>query len=160
MCDSVPWQNVTGSWPQAHTVEGAIFTGSNILLAPGQIWCGACSHPAPFNEHGYIVDPRTLRLTAIPHGPLDDLGPQIVWTGAAEISLNAGGEITGPRVKILPGDIAIWNPQTRRWSRGLRAPRRLIYDAPAVWSGRQLFALAQDGHLLAYGPAAASGRFG
>jgi hypothetical protein len=145
------WQNVTGSWPQAHTVDEPIFTGSKILLAPGQIWCGACSHPAPFNEHGYTVDPKTLRRTSIPHGPPDDLGPQIIWTGAAEISLNAGGEITGPHVKVLPGDIAIWNPQMRGWARGPRAPRQLIYDAPAVWSGRELFALAQDGHLLAYG---------
>jgi hypothetical protein len=146
------WQNVTGSWPQAHTVDGPIVAGSKILLAPGQIWCGACSHPAPVNEHGYVVDPKTLRLTPIPHGPLDDLGPQILWTGAAQISLNAGGSLTGPHVKVLPGDIAIWNPQTRGWARGPRAPRRPIYDAPAVWSGRQLFALAQDGHLLAYGP--------
>ncbi len=145
------WIRVTGSWPQDHTVDEPVFTGSRILLAPGQIWCGACSHPAPFNEHGYLVDPRTLRRTPIPHGPLDDLGPQIIWTGAAEISLNAGGEITGPHVKVLPGDMAIWNPQTRKWARGPRAPRQLIYDAPAVWSGRQLFALAQDGHLLAYG---------
>jgi hypothetical protein len=145
------WQNVTGSWPQAHTVDSPIFTGSKILLAPGQIWCGACSHPSPFNEHGYIVNPRTLRRTPIPHGPLDDLGPQIIWTGTAEISLNAGGEITGPHVKVLPGDIAIWNPQARTWAPGPRAPRQLIYDTPAVWSGRQLFAVARDGHLLAYG---------
>ena len=145
------WQNVTDHWPQAHTVDDPVFTGTKILLAPGQIWCGACSHPAPFNEHGYIVDPKTLRRTPIPHGPLDDLGPQIIWTGTAEISLNASGEITGPHVKVLPGDIAIWNPHTRRWARGPRAPRQLTYDAPAVWSGRQLFALAQDGHLLAYG---------
>ena len=145
------WSNVTDSWPQGHTVDSPIFTGTKILLAPGQIWCGACSHPAPFDEHGYLVDPKTLRRTPIPHGPLDDLGPQIIWTGAAEISFNAGGEITGPHVKVLPGDIAIWNPQTRRWARGPKAPRQLIYDAPAVWSGRQLFALAQDGHLLAYG---------
>ncbi|MGO9789902.1 MAG: hypothetical protein ACLP8S_10540 [Solirubrobacteraceae bacterium] len=145
------WINVTGSWPQHHTVDEPVFTGQQILLAPGQIWCGLCSHPGPFNEHGYLVDPRTLRLTAIPPGPLDDLGPQIIWTGAAEISLNAGGEITGPsHVRVLPGDIAIWNPQTRRWTRGPRAPRQLIYDAAAVWSGGQLFALAQDGHLLAY----------
>lgn len=85
------WANVTGSWPQAHTVDGPIFTGSKILLAPGQIWCGACSHPAPINEHGYIVDPRTLRLTPIPHGPLDDIGRQIIWTGKAEISFNNAG---------------------------------------------------------------------
>ncbi len=144
------WANVTASWPQAHTVDGPIFTGSKILLAPGQTWCGACSHPPPFNEHGYIVDPRTLRLTPIPHGPLDDLGPQILWTGAAEISFNAAGEITGPHVQILPGDIAVWNPITGRWARGPQAPQQ-IDDAPAVWDGNQLFVLADNGRLLTYG---------
>jgi hypothetical protein len=145
------WTNVTGDWPQNHTVDQPVFTGTRILLAPGQFWCGVCPHPAPINEHGYTVDPQTLRRTAIPHGPLDDLGPQIVWTGAAEISFNAGGQITGPNVSVRPGDIAIWNPADRRWARGPRAPRR-IGDAPAVWSGRRLYVLARDGRLLAFGP--------
>jgi hypothetical protein len=144
------WTNVTDHWPQGHTVDEPIFTGSAILVAPGQIWCGLCSHPAPFDEHGYQVDPKTLRITHLPHGPLDDLGPQIIWTGAAEISFNSGGEITGPHISILPGDIAIWNPTTRRWSRGPRAPLQ-IGDALAVSSGERLYVLAQNGRLLAYG---------
>lgn len=144
------WANVTDSWPQGHTVDTPIFTGTKILLAPGQTWCGECSHPAPVNEHGYLVDPKTLRRTPIPHGPLDDLGPQIIWTGTAEISLNPGGEISGPGVSVHPGDIAIWNPRTRRWARGPRAPKELG-DAPAVWTGHELFVPAQNGSLLAYG---------
>jgi hypothetical protein len=144
------WQNVTGSWPQAHTVDGPIFTGSKILVAPGQIWCGLCPHPAPFDEHGYQVDPNTLRVTPLPPGPFDDLGPQIIWTGAAEISFNAGGEMSGPGISVLPGDIAIWNPATRKWRRGPRAPMQ-IDGAPAVWSGDRLYALARNGPLLAYG---------
>jgi hypothetical protein len=145
------WQNVTGSWPQGHTVDGPIFTGSEILVAPGQTWCGLCSHPAPFDEHGYQVDSQTLRITPLPHGPLDDLGPQTLWTGAAEISFNSGGEISGPGISVLPGDLAIWNPTTRQWARGPRAPRP-IDDAPAVWTGDRLYVLAHDGRLLAYGP--------
>lgn len=144
------WTNVTSSWPQSQTVDQPIFTGKEILLAPGQIWCGACSHPAPFDQHGYIVNPVTLHRTEIPHGPLDDLGPQIVWTGQAEISLNHAGEITGPHISLLPGDIAIWNPHTRRWARGPRAPKRLG-DTPAVWNGNHLYVLAQNGSLLSYG---------
>ena len=103
---------MTGAWPQHQTVDQPIFTGTQILLAPGQIWCGACSHPPPFNAHGYEVDPSTLRVTPIPHGPLDDLGPEITWTGSAEISFNLGGEIIGRTEKVLPGDIAIWNPSS------------------------------------------------
>jgi hypothetical protein len=144
------WQNVTGSWPQAHTVDGPIFTGNQILVAPGQIWCGLCSHPAPFDEHGYQVDPKTLRITPLPHGPFDDLGPQISWTGAAEISFNVSGEMIGPGISVLPGDIAVWNPNTRKWSRGPRAPRQ-IDDAPAVWNGNRLYVLSRNGTLLAFG---------
>jgi hypothetical protein len=145
------WANVTGRWPQHHTVDEPIFTGSKILVAPGQIWCGACSHPAPFGEHGYFVDPRTLRISPIPHGPFDNVGPQVLWTGAAEISFDSGGEISGPGVSVLPGDIAIWNPSTREWTRGPRAPRP-IGDQPAVWSGSALYLLTRDGTLLAYEP--------
>ncbi len=144
------WRNVTGSWPQHQTVDTPIFTGTRILLAPGQIWCGSCSHPPPFGAHGYLVDPKTLRLTAVPHGPLDDLGPQIVWTGAAQISLNAGGIISGPHQNVRPGDIAIWNPNTAKWSRPARAPKPLG-SAPAIWSGQALFVLGSNGHLLDYG---------
>jgi hypothetical protein len=150
LSSSGTWANVTDSWPQGHTVDQPIFTGSEILLAPGQIWCGACSPPAPFDEHGYIVDPATLHRTEIPHGPLDDIGPQIIWTGHAEISFNNGGEITGPHISVLPGDIAIWNPNTRKWARGPRAPKR-IGNTPAVWNGNHLFVLAQNGSLLSYG---------
>lgn len=145
------WMNVTDSWPQNKTVDDPVFAGTKILLAPGQIWCGLCSHPAPMNEHGYTVDPATLRLTPIPHGPLDDLGPQIIWTGAAEMSFNPAGEIIGPHVRVRPGDIAIWNPATRKWSRGRRAPLQSD-NSPAVWSGSRLYVLAHNGKLLSYGP--------
>lgn len=119
-------------------------------MAPGQIWCGLCPHPAPFNEHGYQVDPKTLRITPLPHGPLDDLGPEILWTGAAEISLNPGDEIIGPGVRVLPGDIAIWNPTTRRWASGPQ-PRGRPTTRRRCGPGPQLYVLARNGSLLAYG---------
>ncbi len=143
------WSNVTGRWPQYQTVTAPIFTGKEILLAPGQI-C-ACSHPAPFDEHGYVVGPKTLHLTQIPHGPLDDLGPEVVWTGAAEIALNEGGELGGPGDRVFPGDIAIWNPHTRAWKRGQRAPKDVNLDTPPVWIDDRLLALATNGQLLAFG---------
>jgi hypothetical protein len=150
LTDSGGWTDVTGAWPQSHTVDEPVFTGTEVLLAPGQFWCGVCPHPGPIGEHGYIVDPQTLRRTAIPHGPLDDLGPQIVWTGSAEISFNAGGEISGPHISVRPGDIAIWNPSTGRWARGPRAPRP-VGDTPAVWGRDRLYVLARNGRLLAFG---------
>jgi hypothetical protein len=144
------WTNVTARWPQHQTVDDPVFTGRSVLLAPGQIWCGACSHPAPHNEHGFVVDPTTLHVKQIPHGPLDDTGPQILWTGRSELSLNFGAEIGGP-VHAYPGDVASWEPKSGRWTRGPRAPRGLG-DTPAVWTGKRLLVLARDGHLLAYAP--------
>ncbi len=145
------WANVTGSWPQHETVDQPVFTGTRVLLAPDQIWCGECSPPASTDTHGREVDPHSLRITALPHGPLDDIGPQIVWTGSAEISLEVGGEISGRGIDIRPGDIAFWNPATGRWREGARAPLA-PGGAPAVWDGRALLFLAQGGRLLAYGP--------
>jgi hypothetical protein len=144
------WTAATARWPQHDTVDQPIFTGSRVLLAPGQIWCGPCSHPAPIDSHGYSVDPATLRRSALPHGPLDDLGPQVLWTGAAELSFNAGGEITGPHVRVLPGDLAIFDPATGRWRRAGRAPRA-PGDAPAVWADGRLFVLGRRGWMMAFG---------
>ena len=145
------WTNITARWPQHHTVNSPIFTGSAILVAPGQVWCGACSHPAPAGdyEHSYLVNPQTLQITPLPHGPLDNIGPQVLWTGDAEIALNTAGVIGGPD-NVRPGDIAIYDPRTCTWHRGPRAPAQLDVS-PAVWSGHWLYALADNGRLLAYG---------
>lgn len=145
------WTTVTGRWPQHHTVDRPIFTSAGILFAPGQIWCGACSHPAPIGEHGYLADPATLTITPLPAGPLDDLGPWIVWTGRTEISLNAGGEMTGPHVHARPGDIAFFDSVTKSWTRGSRAPAPLDSSTQPAWDGHRLFALAGDSRVLAFG---------
>jgi hypothetical protein len=146
------WRDVTGAWPRDQSVSQPIFTGTKVLIAPSGIWCGICHGPAPHNEHGYLVDPRTLRLTRLPHGPLDDANPQYLWTGASIAALDFGTEIGGSE-NVRPGDIAFWNPRTRRWTRGPGAPKTFS-DMPAVWAKSQLLVLSQRGSLLAYGPAA------
>jgi hypothetical protein len=144
------WATVTGRWPQHHTVDHPTYTGREIVVGPGQIWCGACSHPPPIGEHGYTADPESLAITPIPAGPLDDLGPWIGWTGRAEISLNASGEMTGPHVHVRPGDVAFWDPRSKRWTRGPRAPRPLEPATQPVWGASRLFVLAADGRVLTY----------
>ena len=145
------WHDVTGGWPQHQTVPPPLFTGTQILIPPGQIWCGVCSHPAPFGEHASLADPGTLRLTPLPHGPLDDTGPLLVWTGSAVISINPSSQITGPHVSVRPGDLAVWDPATGDWRRLPRAPRPLQDDAAPAWTGHQLLAIATDGALLSFG---------
>jgi hypothetical protein len=143
------WAEVTGAWPQDHTVDGPVWTGSGIVLSPGQIWCGPCPHPAPHDEHGLLVDPHTLRVRPMAHDPIDDVGPAYVWTGAAVLSLNVSGEISGPDIHVAPGDLAIWDPATGSWTAGPRAPRQP--GSEGVWGGHRLFAMAEDGTLMAFG---------
>ena len=69
----------------------------------------------------YLVNPETLRLVPMPHGPLDDIDPQIIWTGHAEITLNGGGEI-GPPENVRRGDPAIWNPRLANGPAGPELP--------------------------------------
>jgi hypothetical protein len=142
---------VTGSWPQHQTVPPALFTGSQILVPPGQIWCGACFHPVG-GRPGFLADPGTLRITRLPRGPLDDTGPVMVWTGGAALAINPSTEIGGPAGNVRPGDMAAWDPPSGGWRRLPGAPRPLQYDATPVWTGRAVLAIATDGALLSFTP--------
>jgi hypothetical protein len=92
-----------------------------------------------------------LTVTKLPHSPLDDLQPQILWTGATEVALNVGGEMTGPSGRILPGDLAFLDLPATRWYRGQSAPLSTASGMSAVWDGSALLALATDGRILSYG---------
>jgi hypothetical protein len=100
------WRDVTGGWPQHQTVPPPLFTGSQILVPPGQIWCGACPAQPFGGQPGLLADPGTLAITRLPRGPLDDTDPVMVWTGAAALAINPGAEISGPRGNVRPGDMA------------------------------------------------------
>jgi hypothetical protein len=144
------WRDVTGGWPQHQSVPPPLFTSSQILIPPGQIWCGACSHPSG-GLPGLLADPATLQITRLPRGPLDDTSPVMVWTGAAALTINPGTEIGGP-VNVRPGDMAAWDPASGAWRRLPGAARPLQEDTTPVWTGRELLALATDGALLSFAP--------
>jgi hypothetical protein len=144
------WRDVTGGWPQHQTVPPPLFTGSQILVPPGQIWCGACSHPSG-GQPGLLADPGTLAITRLPRGPLDDTGPVMVWTGAVALAINPGAEIGGP-VNVRPGDMAAWDPASGAWRRLPSAPGPLQDDATPAWTGRELLAITPDGTLLSFTP--------
>jgi hypothetical protein len=145
------WRDVTGGWPQHQTVPPPLFTGSQILVPPGQIWCGACSHPFG-GLPGLLADPGTLAITRLPRGPLDDTGPVMVWTGAAALAINPGAEIGGPLGNVRPGDMAAWDPASGAWRHLPSAPGPLQDDAAPAWTGRELFAITPDGTLLSFTP--------
>jgi hypothetical protein len=145
------WRDVTGGWPQQQVVPQPLFTGRQILVPPGQLWCGRCSHP--FGDRlGLLADPGTLRTTRLPRGPLDGTDPVMVWTGDAALAINPGTEISGPGVHVRPGDMAVWDPASGAWRRLPGAPRTLQPDAAPAWTGRELLGIATDGALLSFAP--------
>jgi hypothetical protein len=145
------WQDVTGGWPRHQVVRAPLFTGRQILVPPGPVWCGPCPGQPAGGLPGLRADPRTLQVTTLPRGPLDDTGPVMVWTGAAALAINPGAEIGAP-VNVRPGDMAAWDPASRGWRRLPGAPAPLQGDVTPVWTGRELLAIATDGSLLSFAP--------
>lgn len=145
------WQDVTASWPQHQTVPAPLFTGSKILVPPGQPWCGPCPGQPAGGLPGFLADPFTLRVTQLPRGPLDDTSPVMVWTGAVALAINTGTEIGAP-VNVRPGDMAAFDPASRTWRRLPGAPAALQGDTVPAWTGRELLAIAAGGALLSFAP--------
>jgi hypothetical protein len=143
------WRDVTGRWPQDQTVPPPLFTGRQILVPPGQVWCGACSPPSG-GLPGFLADPATLRITPLPRGPLDDAEPVMVWASGVALAINPGTEISGPGINVRPGGMAAWDPASGTWRRLPSAPGPLQEDLAPVWTGRELLTLAADGTLLGF----------
>ncbi|MHB1875381.1 MAG: Kelch repeat-containing protein [Streptosporangiaceae bacterium] len=145
------WRNVTGHWLQSpNPVSSPAYTGSKILMSPGQFWCGLCSHPYVAFP-GYFADPVTLHRTPIPAGPIGQSGPAYLWTGRAILAVNTSATIGAPAGPAMrPGDIALFDPATRRWQRLPAAPGQPGPALTPLWTGTQLLYLATDGSLLAF----------
>ncbi len=143
------WRDVTGRWPQHATVNDALFTGTEILIPPGVIWCGTRCSSTVAGTPAYFADPVTLARTGISAPPLGE-SDAFIWTGRAIIALDQGVNITslGGRTEARPDDMALWDPGTGRWRR-LPAPHgypRLA--ATPQWVGRELLTLTARGQLL------------
>jgi len=144
------WRNVTGKWPQGQLVASPVFTGTAILISPGQIWCGwYCIPPFTWNP-GYFANPATLARTVIPLGPLGEVNPAFIWTGDAIIAVNLDSEVSGPGISIQLDDMALWDPASRHWTRLPAPPGRPAMSVTPLWTGTELLALADDGHLLSF----------
>jgi hypothetical protein len=150
------WRDVTGGWPQHVTITSPQFTGTQILVPPGQVWCGDACSPPYASFAGYFADPVTLARTTIPKGPLGSLGPAFIWTGRAVIGVNestssgTGSSSGGSHTTLSPGISALFNPATRRWQSLPKPPGypNLSAVLPA-WAGNELLMLTARGHLLA-----------
>jgi hypothetical protein len=150
------WRDVTDRWPQHRTIPAAFFTGSSILVSPGQRWCSLrCREKTTSTFPGYFVDPVTMARTTIPAGPIGSLGPEFVWTGRAILAVNnttigTGSSSGNFHITVGPGLTALFDPGTGRWQRLPHPP-----DYPhvglvsPVWDGHELLLLSASGRLLA-----------
>jgi len=146
------WRDVTSHWPQEQNVTSPVFTGTAILVSPGQIWCGqACISP-PSSFPGYFADPVTLHRTTIPAGPLGQADPAFAWTGRAIIAIDLDASIGGHdgQGPIRPDDMALWDPATGHWQRLPAPPGYPKLAAPPIWAGKQLLELTGNGNLLSF----------
>jgi hypothetical protein len=146
------WRNVTGSWPQG-TAFGLSATSDGIMVAPGGYWCGdLCTGYGTSGADAYFANPATLALTRIPAGPLSELSPgsfSFVWAGGAIIAVStvSGGLTAHP---IMPGDMAMYDPATQRWTELPATPGHPQLTSDSVWTGTELLTLTTKGQLLAF----------
>ena len=148
------WRNVTGTWPQGEGYE-LTATSDGIMVAPGGYWCGdLCTGFPTSGADAYFANPATLALKRIPAGPLSELFPgsfSFVWAGDAIIDVSTVyGPDGSPGHYILSGDMAMYDPATRRWTTLPATPGHPMITATPVWTGTELLTLTTAGALLAF----------
>lgn len=147
------WTTSTGHWPQHRIVEGATFANYQILIPPGQYWCGTC--PAPFSESpARFADAGNLALTTIPNSPLVTeplIQPPIwLWNGSTVLAADESGYgAAAPGGRL--GRLAAYDPRTRHWHLLPNAPGKPALAAPPIFATEQLLVLTQSGKLIALG---------
>ena len=147
------WRNITRQWPQ-DLVYGTAATSDGVLATPGSSWCGdLCTGLFTDSEHSDLVNPATLTTTQIPAGPFSSLQAGDLawaWADGALITMDMVDGADGPVAHpLLSGDMAQYNPATRRWSDLPAAPGHPPLANP-VWTGAELLTVTTNGQLLAF----------
>jgi hypothetical protein len=149
---NLTWSNVTGRWPQGRIVQNPVYGTGQVLIPPGQMWCGlSCRHP-PGTSPPYLANSTTLAQRTLPRGPLGSFlspAPIWLWNGRAVLAINAATSVAGtpptPPARMV---LAALDPATGHWLDVPRPPGGLVLAANPVWAGRELFALTTAGQLL------------
>ena len=139
--DSYTLDTSTGDWTsnqlvpdQHHGIYQPVWTGREIIVPPGGIYCGFCSSPGGTNGHGYLVNPDTSAIQPMTPGPVDQGGgPQDYWTGRALLAYGTYNDSAA--AAALPA-AAAWDPATGTWTDLIPAP--LAGGPNAVWAGSSL----------------------
>jgi len=149
------WTTITGGWPQHQVVDSPVYANGQILVPPGQIWCGLCSHPG-FDYPAYLAAGSTLVRRAVPPGPLvahPGIEPGIwLWNGATALAANAVDKSDGPPGVSLASisQLAAYDPASRSWHPLPVPPGHPAIAANPIWAGRQLLLLTASGDLLSF----------
>jgi hypothetical protein len=129
--DSWQAEQTTGNGPP-YVVPQALWTGRQLLVPATEQCPAGASCPMMINRVGYALS-SSKHWTPIPHGPVDDLNPLSLWTGAAllDYDVNAVIGTSGP------GEAAAWDPTSGAWTRLPAAPYAGLGVA-SVWTGSQV----------------------
>jgi Galactose oxidase, central domain len=119
-------------------VERAFSTGTDIVVPAAQPFCGDCKGPWVSGQQGRLLDVAANTWTLLPHGPVDDLEPNVLYTGATMLAFDTNASTSGPDGNHFPGEAAVWDPMSDRWTPLPAAPLASGGNAVAVWAGDRL----------------------
>ncbi len=139
-----------GTFPDTTAVAG-----NRAYLISGSYLCTMAPCPAPQPKPVQELDPQRARLTRLPADPLAAYHENLIWTGTRLITLDPSGT-TADRTggsHTTSDVLAIWNPSTKRWTRGNPVPTALNNAVTPVAGGGALYTLTADGRLIRFLPA-------
>lgn len=141
------WTANTLAGQPVKAVAGPLWTGQQILLPAAQPFRGAGSGPFVTNRTGLTLNPADSTTSVIPHGPVDDLNPTYLWTGAALLAVNTQATMSGGTASpSFPGEAAVWDPHTQIWARLPDAPAGAADSPVTIWTGTSLLIWGQFAH--------------
>jgi len=149
------WRDVTGSWPQHWVTESPQYGAGRILIPPGQIWCGLCSHPSGTTDQPSLADAGNLAIRWLPRGPLDQMmgveAPIWLWNGAAVLAANEASYGPVSEQLYTLSRMAAFDPASDTWYGGLPVPASgPPIAANPLWADRDLLALTRSGALWSF----------
>ena len=142
------WRNVTGTWPQS-VAYGLTATSHGIMVAPGDYWCGdLCTGFPTSGADAYFANPATLARKRIPAGRSASLTrPSSLSSGGRERDHRRQHGVRPRRLAWSrhSGDMAMYDPATKRWTTLPATPGHPMITATPVWTGTKLLTLTTSG---------------